>query len=372
MQSQAQHSYWMNRALVLARKGFGYVHPNPMVGAIVLDAQGNLVGEGYHQAFGGPHAEVHALQQAGKKASGGTLYVNLEPCCHHGKTPPCTDAIIMAGIKHVVAAIRDPNPKIAGGGIEALKNADIQVDIGVEEEKAHNLNKPFFHWIQHRRPFVRAKVAMTVDGYMGHQDQRLLLSSKVLEKTTMKLRAQAQAVIIGVNTVVQDQPRLNVRGEYSNIQPDRVIVDSTLRTSPTSEIFEVKGGKVWIFCDEQKRDSKKWKQLEKLATLVGVPTTEEGWILPSQVIDALGKNNITSILIEGGPTLLQSFAKDKLIDEWIIYLNSKNLKDQYPEDKLIGFASNPLFSLEFQSVIRRGQDLLIIGSPFLEKQSSFQ
>jgi len=357
----ALHSYWMNRALVLARKGFGHVHPNPMVGAIILDVNGHQVGEGYHQKFGGPHAEIYALEQAGEKARGGTLYVNLEPCCHHGKTPPCTDAIIKAGIKHVVAAIADPNPKIAGAGIDALEKAGIKVDIGIEKEKAHNINKPFFHWITHRRPFIRAKVAMTVDGIMGHQEKRLLLSSKVLEKTTMKLRAQAQAVIIGVNTVMQDQPRLNVRGEYSDIQPIRVIVDSTLRTSLTSEIFEAHGGKVWIFCDEHKKDSKKWKQLEKMATLVAVKTTEDGKILPTQIIDELGRNGITSVLIEGGPTLLQSFAKDKLIDEWVIYLNSKNLKAEYPESQLIGFAANPLFSLEFQSVIRRGEDLLIIG-----------
>jgi diaminohydroxyphosphoribosylaminopyrimidine deaminase/5-amino-6-(5-phosphoribosylamino)uracil reductase len=365
MKAPVQHSYWMNRALVIARKGFGYVHPNPMVGAVVLDEQGNLVGEGYHRAFGGAHAEIHALDQASLGAQGGTLYVNLEPCCHSGKTPPCTDAIIKSGIKHVVVAMKDPNPKVAGGGIEALKKAGIDVQIGIEEERSRNINKPFLHWIQHHRPFVRAKVAMTVDGYMGHKEKRLLLSSKALEKTTMKLRAQAQAVIIGVNTVIQDQPRLNVRGEYSNIQPARVIVDSTLRTSPTSEIFEVKGGKIWIFCDEQKKDSKKWKQLEKMATLVAVKTTEEGKILPNQVIDELGKNGLTSILIEGGPTLLQSFAKDKLINEWVIYLNSKNLKQQYPKDQLIGFASNPLFSLEYQSVIRKSEDLLIIGRPAL-------
>jgi diaminohydroxyphosphoribosylaminopyrimidine deaminase/5-amino-6-(5-phosphoribosylamino)uracil reductase len=361
MAIDGKHTYWMNRALVLARQGFGYVHPNPMVGAIVLDTSGNLVGQGYHKKFGGPHAEIEALAQAGDKAKGGTLYVTLEPCCHHGKTPPCTDAIIKAGIRHVVAAVKDPNPRISGGGIDALTKADVKVDIGVEQEKATSINKPFFHWMNHKRPFVRAKVAMTIDGYLGHTEQRLLLSSRVLEKTTMKLRAQAQAVIIGVNTVMQDQPRLNVRGEYSDIQPIRVIVDSTLRTSPTSEIFEVSGGgDVWIFCDEQKQDSKKWRQLETLAKLIPMATLD-GKICPKKVIEYLGKTDITSILVEGGPTLLQSFAEDKLIDEWVIYLNSKNLKKEYAEDKLIGFASNPLFSLEFQSVIRRGDDLLIMG-----------
>lgn len=364
MASPSQHSYWINRTMVLARKGFGKVHPNPMVGAIVLDAQGNFVGEGYHQKFGGPHAEVYAIEQAGEKAKGGTLYVNLEPCCHHGKTPPCTDLIVQAGIKHVVIAIQDPNPQ-AHGGITALESMGIKVDVGVEEKKAQNINKPFFHWVTQHRPFIRAKVAMTIDGIMGHRETRLMLSSQVLEKTTMKLRAQAQAVIIGVNTVVQDQPRLNVRGEYSDIQPIRIIVDSTLRTTPTSEIFEVQGGEVWIFCDEQKKGSKKWNQLEKIAKLIGIPTLEDGKISPSQMLEELGKKGITSILIEGGPTLLQSFAKDKLIDEWVIYLNSKNLKELYPEDQLVGFSSNPLFSLEFQSVIRRGEDLLIIGQPGL-------
>lgn len=358
----AQHSYWMNRALVLARKGFGHVHPNPMVGAVVLDAQGNCVGEGYHAKFGGDHAEIVALKQAGVKSKGGTLYVSLEPCCHHGKTPPCVEAILKAGIKHVIAACCDANPKVAGKGIEALRQKGVTVDVGVESEKALNINKPFFHWMNHKRPFVRAKVAMTVDGILGHQDQRLLLSSKVLEKTTMKLRAQAQAVIIGVNTVMIDQPRLNVRGEYADIQPIRVIIDSTLRTSATSEMFETKGGAVWIFCDEQKKDSKKWKQLSSLAKLIPIPTIE-GRVDPKPVIEYLGAQGITSILIEGGATILQSFADQKLIDEWIIYLNSKNLKKEYPQDKLIGFVSNPLFSLKYQSVIRSANDLLIIGTP---------
>ena len=353
----------MNRALVLARKGFGHVHPNPMVGAVVIDTQGKCVGEGYHAKYGGDHAEVVALKQAGEKAKGGTLYVTLEPCCHHGKTPPCVDAILKAGIKHVVAACQDANPKVAGKGIEQLKQKGVTVDVGVEGEKAFNINKPFFHWMNHQRPFVRAKVAMTVDGILGHQDQRLLLSSRVLEKTTMKLRAQAQAVIIGVNTVMIDQPRLNVRGEYSNIQPIRVIIDSTLRTSPISEMFEVKGGgEVWIFCDEQNKESKKWKQLSKQAKLIPMPTVD-GRIDPKPVIDYLGSQGITSILIEGGATILQSFANQNLIDEWIIYLNSKNLKKEYPQEKLIGFAKNPLFSLKFQSVIRRGEDLLITGTP---------
>jgi diaminohydroxyphosphoribosylaminopyrimidine deaminase/5-amino-6-(5-phosphoribosylamino)uracil reductase len=364
MGGENQHSYWMNRALVLARQGFGYVHPNPMVGAIVLDSNGEMVGQGYHEKYGGPHAEVIAFQKAGEKAKGGTLYVTLEPCAHHGKTPPCVDAILASGVKRVVIGAKDPNPKVDGQGIQALKNAGIEVVTDVENEKATSINKPFFHYIKNKRPFVRAKVAMTVDGYLGHTEQRLLLSSRVLEKTTMKLRAQAQAVIIGVNTVVQDQPRLNVRGQYSDIQPKRVIVDSTLRMSPTSEIFEVNGGgDVWIFCDQLKQDSKKWKQLEKIAKLIPVEATEDGKISPKVVVEYLGKNGITSILIEGGPTLLQSFAQEKLINEWVIYLNSKNLGDVYPKEKLIGFASNPLFSLEYQSVIRSDKDLMIIGVP---------
>lgn len=362
MSETLQHSHWMNRALVLARKGFGHVHPNPMVGAVVLDSSGKCVGEGYHAKFGEAHAEVNALKKAGDKAKGGTLYVTLEPCCHQGKTPPCVDAILKSGVKRVVAACIDPNPKVSGKGIEALKKAGIEVEVGVEEEKASSLNKPFFHWMKYQRPFVRAKVAMTIDGVLGHQEQRLLLSSKVLEKTTMKLRAQAQAVIIGVNTLMVDQPRLNVRGEYADIQPIRIIMDSTLRTSPTSEVFETKGGEIWIFCDEQKRGSKKWKQLHTLAKLIPMQT-KDGKIRPPMVLEYLGKQGITSILIEGGATLLQSFVRKKLIDEWIIYLNSKNLKKEYPKDKLIGFATNPLFSLKYQSVIRNDKDLLIIGTP---------
>lgn len=351
-------SYWMNRALVSSRKGLGFVHPNPMVGAVVLDDQDNLVGEGFHSSYGSSHAEVHALKAAGAKAKNGTLYVTLEPCCHHGKTPPCTDAILHSGIKNVFVACLDPNSKVAGKGIQALQKAGLNVKVGICESRAKKLNAAFFHLIQHQAPFVRAKVAMTVDGFMGRKDQRLMLSGAQLERITMRLRAESHGIMVGVNTVLTDDPRMNVRGKNFNQKPVRIIIDSQLRTPSSARIFEKKNGDVWIFCDEKKIDSKEWKALFNVAQLIPMAVIQDK-IPPQHILNELAKKGLTSILIEGGVGLLQSFEREKLIHQWIIYLNSNNLKLTHPAEKLVKLDPNPLFALEFQSVIRRDQDLVI-------------
>ncbi len=355
------HSYWMNRALVLARKGLGFVHPNPMVGAVVLDANGELVGEGYHEKYGEAHAEVNAFKRAGAKAHGGTLYVTLEPCSHQGKTPPCAEAVIYSGIKTVVIASQDPNPKVAGKGIEKLKNAGIDVKLGVEEDKALRLNAPFFHCIQTSKPFVRAKVAMTIDGYIGHKHQRLMISDPILEKSTMKLRAESQAVMVGSNTLRIDQPSLNVRGEYSSRKPVRIIVDSTLQTPITSKIFD-HPGEVWILTSEKMKNSQQAKTIATKADVIEMPLENEK-IPPKAILDMIQKRGVTSLLIEGGACLLTRFSQENLINQWIIYLNSNDLASKYKKEDLVQLSPNPLFALEIQSVIRRGQDVLIRSRP---------
>lgn len=360
MMSPRKHSYWMSRALVEARKGLGFVHPNPMVGAIVLNDVGYVIGRGYHKKYGFDHAEVMALKKALPYCEGGTMYVTLEPCNHHGKTPPCADAIIASGIKKVFVGCVDPNPKVAGSGIQKLRDAGIEVEVGLLEDRAKNLNVAFNHCIEKKTPFVRAKVAMTIDGIIGHKEKRIQLSGAQLQNITMRLRAESQAIITGVNTIIIDNPRLNVRGRYSDRRPVRVILDSFLRTPTSANIFGEEG-EILILCDSSKVGSDEWKHLETRAELIPTKSVNEK-IDPTQVLKILEDKGITSIFIESGANVLESFRELRLINQWIIYLNSNNLTSKYSAEKLVKVDPNPLFSLEFQSVIRRGDDLVVTST----------
>src|SRR5262245_30652842 len=201
----------MRHALALAEKGRGYVEPNPMVGAVVLDSAGQFAGEGWHQKFGGPHAEVFALAAAGERARGGTLVVTLEPCCHHGKTPPCTDAVLKAGITRVVAAMSDPFPKVAGGGLAILRNAGVEVHVGLCEPQALALNAPYLKLLRTGRPWVHAKWAMSLDGKLAtHTGASMWISGEESRRRVHELRGRMDAIIVGRRTVADD-PLLTAR-----------------------------------------------------------------------------------------------------------------------------------------------------------------
>ena len=347
----------MKHALVEARKGLGFVHPNPMVGAVILDTNEKFISAGHHARHGTDHAEVMALSKAGPRAKNGTLYVTLEPCNHHGKTPPCTDAIIHSGIKKVIVAMVDPNPKVVGSGIQKLRDAGIEVELGIEVERAAKLNVAFIHWIKTNTPFVRTKMAMTIEGYVGHRQKRILLSGPTLQKITMRLRAESQAIITGVNTILIDNPRLNVRGKYSNRKPVRIILDSDLRTPLTSKIFD--DGEVWIFCKQEQIQSDAWNLLSSKAKIMGAPAAKDGKLDVNEILFQLSQQGMTSILIEAGASILDSLQAHNLIDQWVIYLNSNNLQTEYKLDQLVQMKTNPLFSLDIQSVITRDRDLVI-------------
>src|SRR5262245_56892479 len=207
----AADSHWMLRALDLARRGQGFVEPNPMVGCVIV-RDGQVVGEGWHQRFGGEHAEIEALVAAGKQAAGGTRYVTLEPCCHYGKTPPCTEAIIPAGIKRVVAAMRDPYPKVAGGGVRQLEGAGIAVEVGLHEAEARELNAPYLKLLQAGRPWVIAKWAMTLDGKIATRSgYSQWISSDASRAIAHELRGRVDAILIGRRTAQIDDPLLTAR-----------------------------------------------------------------------------------------------------------------------------------------------------------------
>src|SRR5215217_9762955 len=202
----------MRHALALAEKGRGFVEPNPMVGAVLLDSAGQLAGEGWHQKFGGPHAEVFALAEAGDRARGGTLVVTLEPCCHHGKTPPCTDAVLKAGIARVVAAMADPFPKVAGGGLAILRGAGVDVSVGLCEVEAVALNAPYLKLLRTGRPWVHAKWAMTLDGKIATRTgDSKWISGEESRRRVHELRGRMDAIVVGRGTVVADDPLLTAR-----------------------------------------------------------------------------------------------------------------------------------------------------------------
>src|SRR6478736_6670383 len=230
----------MLRAVELARRGEGFVEPNPMVGCVIV-RDGEVVGEGWHQQFGGPHAEVHALQSAGERAKGATMYVTLEPCCHQGKTPPCTDAIIAAGIKRVVTAMRDPFPQVAGGGLKRLAAAGIDVELGLHETEVQNLNAPYLKLVSTGRPWIIAKWAMTLDGKIATRtgDSRWI-SGEASREIVHQLRGRVDGIMVGRGTVQRDDPLLTARPSGPRVAT-RIVVDSRASLPLDSQLVRSAG-----------------------------------------------------------------------------------------------------------------------------------
>src|SRR5438876_5484673 len=228
----------MRRALELAARGRGAVEPNPLVGAVVLDAAGQLVGEGWHRKFGAAHAEVNAFAEAGDQARGGTLVVTLEPCCHHGKTPPCTEAVLRAGIRRVVAAMPDPFPQVAGRGADLLRTAGVHVEFGVGKAEARRLNAPYLKLLATGRPYVHAKWAMTLDGKIATRSgNSKWISGEASRRRVHELRGRMDAIVVGIGTALADDPLLTARPPGPQT-PLRVVLDSRGRTPLTSKLAQ--------------------------------------------------------------------------------------------------------------------------------------
>ncbi len=228
---------WMTRALELAERGRGYVEPNPLVGAVVV-RDGRMVGEGWHQRYGEAHAEVNALAAAGEAARGATLYVTLEPCCHHGKTPPCTDAILQAGVARVVAAMTDPFPEVAGKGLSILQAAGVTVVVGLGEKEARRLNAPYLKLLTTGRPYIHAKWAMMLDGKIATRTgDSKWISGEESRRRVHELRGRMDGIIVGIGTALADDPLLTVRPPGARV-PTRIILDSHARLSPHSRLVQ--------------------------------------------------------------------------------------------------------------------------------------
>ncbi len=321
----------MRYAIDLARGGEGLVEPNPMVGAVIVDDDGELIGEGYHQKYGGPHAEVFALKQAGEKARGATLFVTLEPCSHHGKTPPCADAVVKAGLKKVYVGMVDPNPEVSGRGIEKLKTAGIEVEIGTLGEECGRLTEPFVKLMTKKRPYVIVKWAMTMDGRIAtHTGDSKWISYDRSRGRVHELRARVDAVMTGIGTVTADDPMLNARLDGQDVKriATRVVVDARGEIGLESKLVRTAREIPVLVATTSKMDAGKKSALEKAEVEVVVLPVDEGRVCLGGLLEELGRRRMTTVLVEAGPGLAGGLWEDRDIDEVQIFVAPKIVSDE--------------------------------------------
>ena len=323
--SDLTHERWMRRALLLARKGRGRASPNPMVGAVLVK-RGKVVAEGYHAKAGEAHAEIEVLRKAGKEARGSTLYVTLEPCAHYGKTPPCAPAVIQAGVKRVVVGMVDPNPLVKGKGISILKKAGIDVRVGTLEEQCRTLNEAFCKYILMKEPFVILKVAATLDGKIATRNgESKWISTDASRRLVHRLRSEVDAVVVGVGTVLKDDPLLTARIRGGR-DPVRVVLDSHLRIPEDAKILGLSSSKTLI-ATTPLAPKEKMDRLEKAGTQVLLIESRDGKVDLRALLSTLGAMGMMSILVEGGSQVNGSFLDEGLIDKFLFFLSPRVLGD---------------------------------------------
>lgn len=333
--------HYMARALELARQGLYSTHPNPRVGCVIV-RDGQIVGEGWHVRAGEPHAEVHALRQAGELARGATAYVTLEPCSHHGRTPPCADALVNAGVDRVVAAMQDPNPQVAGRGLLRLQDAGIAVSSGVLESEARALNKGFIKRMETGLPYVRVKLAMSLDGRTAMASgESQWITGPDARAAVQRLRAQSSVVLTGADTVLIDNARLTVRPDELGLAPDvtalaaarpplRVLIDGRLRVPLSASFFQA-GPALVAACAGQDTENTYREQGHELLNLPGAA----GQVDLQRLLTELGARGANEVLVEAGARLAGAFAQAGLVDEFQIFIAGK----------FLGSSARPLLDL---------------------------
>ncbi len=329
----------MQRAIELAKRGSGFVNPNPMVGCVVVKDKA-IIAEGYHEYYGGLHAERNALTRCKSDCNGATLYVTLEPCCHHGKTPPCTDIIIEKGIKKVVVGLLDPNPLVNRKGIEILENAGIEVVTGVEEECVKELNKVFLKYIKTKRPYVLLKTAMTLDGkiasYTG--DSKWITNEKS-RKLVHKLRSEMMGIVAGIGTVKADDPMLNCRLENQQQtvrQPIRIIVDSIASISTETQIVKTAKEYKTIIAHTKSAPQGNIENLNSLNVETLLCEEKEGHVDINDLMIKLGQKSIDSLLLEGGSCLNAAFLQAGCVDEVYAFIAPKIIGGEHSKSPIGG------------------------------------
>lgn len=361
--SGGREAEYMRLALQLAEIAKGQTSPNPMVGAVIVN-RGEVVGFGAHLKAGEAHAEVHALSMAKGKAKGATLYVTLEPCSHHGRTPPCTEAIIEAGIKRVVIGVSDPNPQVKGRGIERLRQAGIQVDVGLLQEEARCLNQFFNHYIVHKRPFVTLKMATTLDGKIATRTgESQWITGEKARADGHRLRDEHDAILVGVNTVLKDNPRLTARIDgVPGRHPLRVILDSQLRTPLDAHVADTSEASTWIFTTTEAPLERR-EALEAKGIKV-IPVSPGPRVDVEKTLTYLGQEGIASLLVEGGGKVNASFLEKRLVNRVVAYLAPKLIGGHQAPGAFDGEGIDRLsqsLQLSNMSVESLGDDIKVIG-----------
>ncbi|MGX5576167.1 bifunctional diaminohydroxyphosphoribosylaminopyrimidine deaminase/5-amino-6-(5-phosphoribosylamino)uracil reductase RibD [Bacillus toyonensis] len=359
----SQHEFYMQVALKNARAMSGQTAPNPLVGSVIVN-DNRIVGIGAHMKAGEPHAEIHAIRMAGEKARGGTIYVTLEPCSHYGRTGPCAEAIVQAGIKRVVVAVLDPNPLVRGQGIKILRNAGIEVSIGMCEKESQKMNEVFNKYIVSKRPFVTLKSAVTLDGKIATStSDSKWITSEETRKEVHLIRNENSAILVGVNTVLKDNPSLTTRIPNGK-SPIRIILDSTLRIPMESKVVTDREASTWVFTTHNFAANKK-NELEKLGVKIFV-TSGKTHVNLFEMLDVLGKNFISSLLVEGGGEVNASFLEHKLIDKLVLYFAPKIIGGRTVSTFVGGIGIEKIKdAIEFRNITftQIGTDFKCIGYP---------
>ncbi len=351
---------YMKLALKLARRGLGWTSPNPMVGAVLV-RDNQIIGRGYHRLFGGNHAEVNALQNIEAGPAGATLYVTLEPCCHYGKTPPCIDAIIKNKIKKVVIGTIDPNPRVNGKSVTILNQHGIETKVGLLEEECRELNEAYFKYMTTGLPLVTIKFAQTLDGRLATAsgDSRWI-SSEEFRKRAHKLRASNDAILVGIDTILADNPQLTVR-LVEGRNPTRIILDSRMRMPLDSEIVGTRDASPVIIVTTAQAGGEKKSRLRDLGIeVLEARSDASGGIDLKGLLQALGERNISSLLVEGGARVITSFLRQKLADKVVVAIAPKILgKGTDAVGELDIARISQALKLTLEKISRAGVDVVI-------------
>lgn len=354
---------YMRLAMQLAGNAIGRTSPNPLVGAVIVK-DNRVVGCGWHRKAGTPHAEVHALNQAGELAQGADVYVTLEPCAHYGKTPPCAKALVEAKVKNVYGGLLDVNPKVAGKGFKILEDAGIHVEYGFLQDELRKQNEVFFKWIEHKKPFVVLKAAMTLDGKIATATgQSKWITNETSRAYGYKLRDIYDGIMVGINTVIEDNPMLTARVDGGK-NPIRIVVDSNLKININANVVQDKSAKTIVATTDKADKDKILKLQAQNVDVIVVDKDENDKVDIEKLLNILGQQNICSILVEGGATLSGSFVAKKLVDKVYFFIAPKIIGGKEAKTPVAGTGILNLqeaLALKDIQIEKLEEDVLIIG-----------
>ena len=354
---------YMRLAMQLAGNAIGRTSPNPLVGAVIVK-DNRVVGCGWHRKAGTPHAEVHALNQAGELAQGADVYVTLEPCAHYGKTPPCAKALVEAKVKNVYGGLLDVNPKVAGKGFKILEDAGIHVEYGFLQDELRKQNEVFFKWIEHKKPFVVLKAAMTLDGKIATATgQSKWITNETSRAYGYKLRDIYDGIMVGINTVIEDNPMLTARVDGGK-NPIRIVVDSNLKININANVVQDKSAKTIVATTDKADKDKILKLQAQNVDVIVVDKDENDKVDIEKLLNILGQQNICSILVEGGATLSGSFVAKKLVDKVYFFIAPKIVGGKEAKTPVAGTGILNLqeaLALKDIQIEKLEEDILIIG-----------